>query len=202
MPKGVRGATAGARFIGRHLMLKGKYGEAVLRGEKVTTIRRGVVKPKYEEIILHWGGRPAAIARITAVRYKKLFELSDEDARKDGFNSREELIREIKSVYRGVRPDEVFTIIEFQVLKRLDELDLGEPYGGLRPQDLARIVLRCCREKLSDEEAKVLLELTRTGSIRATAIKLYGNPSKRQVIRRILKKWYEQLIKMGIIGVK
>ena len=48
-------------------MLKGEYIEKVLNGEKKATIRKGVYKPKYDEVIIHAGGRPIAKAKITRV---------------------------------------------------------------------------------------------------------------------------------------
>ncbi len=187
------------KFLGRHLMVKGRYVDLILSGRKTLTIRLGIVKPRYEEIIVHGGGRPIAKVRIVRVYHKRVRELSDEDAWKDGFYSREELIRELKRIYGDVRDDDWVTLIEFRVIQRLDQLPQEHPYMGLEPADLARLGLRYLSNELSMEERKVLLDLTRTNSIRATAYRLYGGIERRHLVRRVLRKVLNILREKGLI---
>lgn len=189
------------KFIGRHLMLKGTYIEKLLSGEKRATIRRGIVKPKYDEITIHAGGRPVAKAKITRVYYKKLSELGDYEAKLEGYNSREELIEELKRVYKGIRDDEYVTIIEFEVTQRLDMLPPEDPYLGLKPVDIARIALRYLKSELNDLELKILIDITRTNSIRKTAIRVLGDLNKRGVVRRVIKKVLKMLMERGLLKV-
>lgn len=194
------GANKGKhQYLGRHLMVKGEYAEKILEGAKTTTIRLGRVRTRYDEIIIHSGGRPIAKAVITSVRYKRVRDLTDEDARKDGFGSREELIEALRKAYGDVGPDSMVTIIEFRVSKRFDELETENPYMGLDPADLARLALRYLRG-LGEEERRVLMDLTRTNSIRATSIRLYGSLGKRWVVRRILRRALRALREKGILG--
>jgi hypothetical protein len=195
-------SSGSRKFIGRHLMVKGRYVEDILSGRKKATIRRGIVKPKYDEIIVHGGGRPIAKIRVTRVYYKRVYELSDEDALKDGFNSREELIKELKQVYPGIRDDEYVTIIEFEVIQRLDKLVSEDPYMGLTPADIARIALRYLSDELGENDRRILLDLTRTNSIRSTAIRLFGTLNKRYIVRKVLRKALDKLIERGIIRAK
>ncbi len=188
------------KYLGRHLMVKGEYVDKILKGIKRATIRLGIVKPRYNEIIIHGGGRPVAKVRITKVRYKKLNELTDEDAKMDGFNSLEELLHHLRKAYGKISSNDVVTIIEFEVLKKLNEIEATHPYMGLEPADVARIALRYLKEELSEDEIKILLDLTRTNSIRKTAINFYGTIEKRYLIRRVLKKALKLLIGKGIIG--
>ncbi len=188
------------KFLGRHIMVKGKYVEKILDGRKRATVRKGLVKTKYPEIIIHGGGRPVAKARIKAVTHKRVGELTDEDARLDGFNSRDELIRELRRVYGELGKEDWVTIIEFEVVQRLDNLPVEKPYHGLAPGDLARIALRYLRDKLSNEDIRVLEDLTRTNSIRATAYRLYGSIDKRNRVRKTLRKALKILEEKGIIG--
>lgn len=182
-------------------MVKGRYVKEILEGKKTATIRRGIVKPKYREVIVHGGGKPVAKILIEKVYHKKIKELTDEDAIKDGFRSREELVSELKRVYPGISDDEWITIIEFKVLQRLDHLEPEDPYMGLKPVDIARIALRYLDKELSDEDKKILLDLTRTSSIRATAIRLYGSLNRRFIIRKTLKKALKLLIDKGILRI-
>jgi len=180
-------------------MLKGAYIEKMLTGEKRATIRKGVVKPKYSEITIHAGGKPVAKAKITRIYFKKLRELSEYEAKLEGYTSREELIDELRRVYKGIRDDDYVTIIEFEVTQRLDMLPLEDPYHGLKPVDVARIALRYLKDELSDFEVKILVDLTRTGSIRKTTLRVLGDLNKRNVVRRTIKKALKTLIKKGIL---
>jgi len=187
------------RFIGRHLMVKGKYVDLILSGKKTLTIRLGIVKPRYEEIIVHGGGRPIAKVKVTRVYHKRIKELSDNDAAKDGFRSREELVKELKRIYEDLDENDWVTLIEFKVIQRLDQLSQEHPYMGLEPADLARLGLRYLSNELNAEEKKILLDLTRTNSIRATAYRLFGGIEKRHIVRRVLHKILNKLKDKGLI---
>ncbi|MCD6301218.1 MAG: ASCH domain-containing protein [Staphylothermus sp.] len=187
------------KFIGRHLMVKGKYVEDILTGKKKATIRKGIVVPKYEEIIVHGGGKPVAKIKVTKVTHKRLHELTNEDALKDGFKNKEELIRELKRVYLELTDNDWVTIIEFDLVQRLDHLEPEHPYLGLTPADIARLGLRYLDKELSQKDKQILLDLTRTNSIRMTALRLFGTLNKRYIIRKVLRKTLEKLVEKGVI---
>jgi len=187
------------RYLGRHLMVKGEYADLILKGLKKATIRMGIIKPRYNEVIIHSGGRPIAKVHIKNVRYKKVKDLNDTDAQLDGFKNKTELIENLKRVYGEIQDDDIVTIIEYELIQRLDNLPLEDPYLGLDPADIARIALRYLSDQLSDIEKKVLLDLTRTNSIRKTSINLFKTLSKRYIIRRILKKTIELLKNKGVL---
>ncbi len=189
-----------AQYLGRHLMLKREYGEKLLRGEKRATIRIGVVRPKYEEMIVHSGGRPIAKVRVKNVRVKRVSELTDEDARLDGFRNKRELLRALERVYGRLSPEDPVTIIELELLQRLDQLPQEDPYMGLSPGDIARIALRYLGEELGREEKRILRDLTVTNSIRGTAYRLYGDPTRRAAIRRLLRDLVRELARRGLLG--
>jgi hypothetical protein len=190
------------KFLGRHLMLKGIYAEKLLKGEKKATIRKGIVKPKYAEVIVHAGGRPIAKIKITRVYYKKVSELGDYEARLEGYESVDELLRDLKRAYGDLKYDDYVTVIEFEVVQRLDELKHEDPYFGLEPADVARLALRYLSRDLSEFEIDVLMDLTRTNSIRKTAVNIFKDLNKRRIVRRILRKALKMLAEKGLIGFK
>ncbi len=190
------------QYLGRHIMIKGVFADKLLEGRKSTTIRLGIVKPRYREVIIHGHGRPLAKAEIVGVKVKKVRELSDEDARRDGFSSVEELLEALRKVYGDFGPDDPVTIIELRVTQRLDQLDSDDPYLGLEPADIARLALRYLREDLSEEEVKILEDLTRTNSIRSTAVRLYGSIERRFRVRRALRRALEELLRRGLIRAR
>lgn len=183
-------------------MLKGVYAEKLLKGEKKATIRKGIVKPKYGELIVHAGGKPVAKIKITNVYYKKVNELSNYEAKLEGYESLDELLRELKSVYGELDEDDYVTVIEFKVVQRLDELEPEDPYLGLNPADVARLAIRYLSKELGDFEKKVLLDLTRTNSIRKTSINVLGNLNKRYIVRRILRKVLKLLQDKNLVSIK
>ncbi|MCE4612190.1 MAG: ASCH domain-containing protein [Desulfurococcales archaeon] len=180
-------------------MIKGAFADKLLEGRKSTTIRLGVVKPRYREVIIHGHGRPLAKAEVVGVRVKKVSELTEEDAWRDGFRSLEDLLEALRRVYGDFSPDDPVTIIELRVKQRLDQLDASDPYLGLEPADIARLALRYLREELSEEEARILEDLTRTNSIRSTAVRLYGSIERRFRVRRALRRALNELLRRGLI---
>ncbi len=189
------------QFIGRHIMMKKEYGEKLLSGEKKTTIRVGIVKPKYKELIVHSGGRPIAKVRVDKIIVKKVKELNDEDARLDGFRNRRELLDALKRAYGRLSLEEPVTIIYLDLVQKYDELSSDDPYYGLSPGDIARIALRYLDKELDEDERRILKDLTVTNSIRSTAFRLYGDPTNRARIRKTIRKVLGKLIEKGIIRV-
>jgi len=183
-------------------MLKMKYAEKLLRGEKTATIRLGKYIPKYKEVIIHSGGKPICTAKIVKVLYKRVKDLTAEDALMDGFRSLSSLLKELKGIYGSIRPDDIVTIIEFRVLKNLRELSSGKSYMGLTPTEIARLALRYLRGELSSEEAAILKRLAGGLSIRSISRELTGSPLKRAYVRRVIRKTLKRLVTHGLIRVR
>ena len=180
-------------------MVKGEYVDDILSGRKKATIRLGIVKLRYKELIVHGGGKPIAKVRVTNVRYKRVAELTDEDARLDGFRNKDELLEALKKAYGEIKPNDYVTIIEFEVIQDLSKLEPQHPYLGLEPADVARLALRYLKDRMSKEEIDILTDLTRTNSIRATAIRLFGDLGKRWRVRKVLRKALRLLVGEGYI---
>ncbi|MEM1873945.1 MAG: ASCH domain-containing protein [Acidilobaceae archaeon] len=189
-------------YLGRHLMLKGVFADLLLEGRKKTTIRLGRVVPKYREVIVHGHGRPLAKAEIASVKYKRVGELTEEDALRDGFSSLGALLRALREAYPSERvsDDDIVTIIELRVIQKLSELDYKHPYYGLNPVDVARIALRYLREELSEEDLRVLEVIAQEGSLRRAAMRLHGSIEARRAIRPLLRRLAKLLESRGVIG--
>ena len=94
-----------------------EYVDAIIEGKKVTTIRKGIkLYPVGRIVDLTVENKPFAKARVDKVVVKRVKELSNEDARKDGFESKEELIEALKKIYGKVRDDEFVTIVHFTLV--------------------------------------------------------------------------------------
>lgn len=200
--EGVKGFRRGVKTLGRYLMMSREHLEKLLEGRKETTIRLGRIVPRYREIIIHSGGRPACIAEIIGYRFKKISELSDEDANRDGFRSLEELIRELRRRYGNISPEDDVTIIELRVIDKIPVGALRDSYRGLKPHMIARLALERYRDQLSSEEIRVLEEVLKSRSIRRASIRLYGSIEARRRIRRILRRMAERISRDGALMEK
>ncbi len=96
-----------------------EFVEPIVSGRKVTTVRRGIKSyPVGRVVELTAGGSTFAIARVKKVVVKRVRELNDEDARRDGFESRNELLSALKKIYGDVKESEFVTVVHFEVLKK------------------------------------------------------------------------------------
>ncbi|WP_258083902.1 ASCH domain-containing protein [Thermococcus thermotolerans] len=187
----------------RHLEFDGRYAEAILSGRKRATVRLGR-KPNLksgDEVLIHSGGRVIAKAVIERVESKTVGGLTDEDAHLDGFSSREELIRALKSHYKYVNDDSKAHVIVFRIVEKFDKpvMSSDYAYGGNLPVEIAEKALE--HLDLSDEDRELLELFLKAGSLRKAAYRL-GGMNKRYLIRDALRRAYEELKRRGIMGPK
>ncbi|NJE29651.1 ASCH domain-containing protein [Thermococcus sp. 18S1] len=187
----------------RHLEFDGRYAEAILSGKKRATVRLGR-KPNLEpgdEVLLHSGGYAIGKAVIERVESKTVGELTDEDAFLDGFSSREELIRALKSHYKYVNDDSIAHVIVFRLVERFEKPVMSSDYAyeGNLPLEIAEKALE--HLDLSDEDRKLLELFLQAGSLRKAAHRL-GGMNKRYLIRDALRRAYRELKMKGIMGPK
>ncbi len=178
-------------------MLKSKYLDK-LNNDRFTTIRLGIIRPKYRDVFIHSGGMVIAKARIIGVVYKRVYELTDEDAVADGFSNRIELINELRKIYNDVSDSDWVTILTLRIIKLIGRKDDGSV--GLNPVDIARLALRY-NAVMNEEERRILTELVNEGSVRKAAIKLFGNLKGRFVIRKVVRRALKRLINMGVVNM-
>jgi len=173
----------------KHLMLSPKYLKALYEGRKKSTIRPGVLRVG-DKVYIHSKGRIVAIAHVEQVLYKRVKELTAEDAVLDGFNSRDELVAYLKKRYPGLKDDAIVTIVRFG---KVEKVNMPEDlqYGGLTPVEIATLALN--KLKLTRREQEILRAVVETGSLRKAAIKLFGTIEKRGVIRRVLRRALKRL---------
>ncbi|MBE8539350.1 ASCH domain-containing protein [Geoglobus acetivorans] len=95
-----------------------EYVEEIMSGKKVTTVRKGIKRYPVGRIVdLTAESRPFARARVDKVVVKRVRELTDSDARLDGFESREELIEALNRIYGKVKDEEFVTVVHFTVVE-------------------------------------------------------------------------------------
>lgn len=93
-----------------------EYVDAILKGEKKTTIRKGI-KNYSRRILLTSDGEVFGEANIKKVVVKRVKELTEEDARMDGFENLDGLINALKRIYGSIEGNELVTIVHFEILE-------------------------------------------------------------------------------------
>ncbi|NPA86128.1 MAG: ASCH domain-containing protein [bacterium] len=188
----------------KHLTFDGKFWDLLVSGKKRRTLRRH--RPKVEpgdEVYVHCGGYVLGKAKIKDVRPVSLKELTDELAKEEGFSSKEELLRVLKEIYPDLSEDETLWLIDFEFTEKFKEPIFSESftYSGIHPLEIAKKALSDPEIKLSETD-RILLELfVKTGSIRKAA-EMLGSLSKRRLIRRALRRAYDQLLEQGKLQPK
>jgi len=188
--------------LGRHLTIKSEYLSAIMRGEKITTIRRGIVVPLYDRVYLHSGGKIVGEVEIESTRYLRVKNLTNKDALLDGFKSKRELIAHLRKYYPDLNDDDWITILKFRLIKRIsgEEIEEDSTYCGYSPVEIARLALAYGIFQSSEKRRILALVLTR-GSIREAALEL-GGLHRRGIVRRVLREAVEKLIEHGFIKPK
>jgi len=98
------------------------YVKKILEERKVTTIRRGIRDFKVgEKVLITSRDRIYAEAEITGIKYLKIHDLTDEDALKDGFSSKEELFNALKKYYGSIKSSDTVTVIGFRIVKKFSD---------------------------------------------------------------------------------
>ena len=188
----------------KHLEFLGDYTKKILSGEKKATIRRKTNRLSPGDIVyVHAGGKVLGKAVITNIRHVKLEEITDKDAKMDGFKNKNELIKALKQHYGNINPEDEFTIIEFKIIERpkKDIMSSEMAYGGYDPVYIAELALRHLKDMFNEDDLKILRSVYETGSIRHVAMRL-GGLKRRKVVRAVLRRAYEELSKRGIIKPK
>ena len=98
-------------------------GMALLRaGQKKCTVQMGTVSVASDEILMTDGISQMAV-RITKIDSNRRFrELTDQDARDEGFSTREELMKDLKHYYPRARDEHPVTLIYFEKLEESPSL--------------------------------------------------------------------------------
>lgn len=96
------------------IQMSTKYIQDILVGHKRTTIRKGERKYKKGKCFICFDNN-TLIVEIKDIRYIRFKELSINDALNDGFNTVDELKRELQLYYGQLLDDQILSIVEFSI---------------------------------------------------------------------------------------
>lgn len=185
----------------RPLLFSKKYLENLLSGKKLSTVRVGYKKYRPGDIVLVLcGGFVLGRVKIVRVECKRFIDLTEEDARRDGFNSLHELRRALMQHYPRVRANTIFTIIYFEWMEKYVNLKSVKEYNwsySKNPLEVAKISLESLHD-LDQGEKEVLEAYLKAGSIRGAA-KILGGLSARTVVRSVLRNAAERLVELKLL---
>ncbi len=97
------------------IRFKPEYLDKVLSGKKKITIRLGLVRPRFGEVLIVCNDLVYGIAEVKRVDVMKVEDLTDDIAKREGFRNKDELLRELKKLYPNVRERNLITLIEFEI---------------------------------------------------------------------------------------
>ncbi len=176
----------------KHLEFKRRYMQPLLSGKKRLTIRKKTNLKEGDEVYVHCGGKIIGKAKITSVTRKRISELTEEEAKLDGFRSLDELMEELEKFGYD---DEVYLIqFEFEPVESVNPHTMY--YGNADLDEIAEKSLRYLQ--LDERKRRILEAFLKYGSIRRAAAKL-GSYRKRGEIRKILRECYAELKRQNLI---
>ena len=99
------------------------YVTNILMGKKTASIRSNVRGLMSDSIIpFTANGRRFAMARIKEIRPVRFQELSEEDAKRDGFETLQELKEGLGQFYKKLKPNSRLFAVRFEVVERLQAI--------------------------------------------------------------------------------
>ena len=116
----------------KHLQFLGKYADDIIKGNKNLTIRLSKANLRTGDIfILHAGGKVIGKFRVKNIYTKKLYQITDEEAKRDGYNNKEELINDLRRIYKRLDLNKEVAIIEFEPIEIINNISSEEfAWGG------------------------------------------------------------------------
>ncbi len=113
------------------LRFKPEYLQRVLRGEKRVTIRLGIVRPRFGELLIVCNNLVYGIAEVESIDIRRIEEIPKEILHEEGFRNIRDLINELRKLYPEIKDTTYVTIIRFRVKEVFD-----------KPKDMMKMILR------------------------------------------------------------
>ncbi|MCD6563594.1 MAG: ASCH domain-containing protein [Thermoproteales archaeon] len=182
------------RKIGKYLRFKKEYVKKILEGRKTTTIRKGILSLSHDTVYLESNGKIYGRLALKSVRYTKLSNLRESDAKADGFKNLDELKNALTDIYPDIKDDDWVTIIKFQPINQLEKpLTRTSILEEDKIYKISRLVLAYDLPKTLNERRVFSLLIYYGGDIRKTIRDLDKSISFEEILNLIKK--YSKILK-------
>jgi hypothetical protein len=104
----------------RRLNFAKEYKKKIKEGLKRQTIRLSTSLREGEKVEVVAGGEVLGIAKITRIERKTIDELTDEDAKRDGFENVAQLLKALRRHYGRISNKKEVCVIGFEIERRED----------------------------------------------------------------------------------
>ncbi|WP_245612395.1 ASCH domain-containing protein [Palaeococcus ferrophilus] len=183
--------------IRKFMLVDSAYVPKILSGKKTTTIRFGdyEAKPGRDVYVV---SRPSdtAVAKvlIRGVTKKRVGELTNEDARKDGFRDVKELLNALTRIYGPLDAEDKVSVIEFELVKRVEPVPL-KLLKGLNYREPGEVAKLYVESGVSaGKDVDIIVSHIHEQGLKA-ALRKYG-PAR---VKKALLEAYHKLFAEGII---
>ena len=101
----------------KKLIFKKEYGPDILDGKKMSTVRLSTKIKKGETVEIIAGKIKIGTAKVEDIETKKVEDLTDDDAKLDGFKNKEELIKALRRIYgKRISNETEVKLIKFKLV--------------------------------------------------------------------------------------
>ncbi len=97
----------------KSLAIRDRYLALIREGKKSSTIRLGQLNIEPNTKLSLRSQFTEIAVLVQSVEYKHLSELTEDDGKKDGFESLGELLTELQEIYPSIKSDDILTIVSF-----------------------------------------------------------------------------------------
>lgn len=104
----------------RKLNFSKEYKKKIEEGLKRQTIRLSSSLKEGDKVEVVVGGKILGVARITKIERKIVEELTDEDAKRDGFENVAQLVRALRRHYGRISDKKEVCVIGFEIEEKKD----------------------------------------------------------------------------------
>jgi len=102
----------------KKLIFKEKFAKDILLRRKITTIRLSTNVRRGDVVDVIAGNLRIGMAVIEDIKIMRLKDITDEDALRDGYPNRDELIKDLYKIYgRRIADDTEVKVINFRLLR-------------------------------------------------------------------------------------
>ncbi len=187
----------------KHLFFDKVFEQQILSGEKKSTLRLGKIKVERGSVLyIHCNGKLIGKVKIKKVKTKTLHEITDEDAKIDGFKTKKDLFTALKNYYGKIEPNQVFTQIFFELVENytLTHSEKELQYCGYSEEQLAEEALK--HLNLENKNKEILVNFLQERNIPKTLKGKKKIKVSAKKMKKLFLKIYKELLRRNVFKLE